>query len=168
MMIQVEKGKKYRARDGRGPAVVVSVIDGIAHVRYPDDRLCGVWKDSGRADLSREYPFDLVAEWTDEPATPVTKRDVLEKAIAAVADRGLNYGKPEDNFARIANLWNAHLENRGILPPNVASAITAGDVAAMMALMKIARLENDPSHLDSWVDLAGYAACGAEISVKGA
>jgi hypothetical protein len=38
------------------------------------------------------------------------------------------------------------------------------DVAQMMALMKIARLENDPSHLDSWTDLAGYAACGAEIS----
>ena len=34
----------------------------------------------------------------------------------------------------------------------------------MMALMKIARLQNMPSHLDSWVDLAGYAACGGEAT----
>lgn len=31
---------------------------------------------------------------------------------------------------------------------------------------KIARLENDPHHHDSWVALAGYAACGAEIELS--
>jgi len=38
------------------------------------------------------------------------------------------------------------------------------DVALMMALLKIARLKGNPIHGDSWVDLAGYAACGAESS----
>jgi hypothetical protein len=37
----------------------------------------------------------------------------------------------------------------------------------MCADLKLARLENQPDHMDSWVDLAGYAACGAEIAVDG-
>jgi hypothetical protein len=89
----------------------------------------------------------------------MTKAELLDAAKAAVADRGLNYGKPEDNFGRIADLWSVHLENRGI-----PAELTPADVAAMMVLLKIARLQNDPSHLDSWTDIAGYAACGAEIS----
>lgn len=102
-----------------------------------------------------------------------TKRDVLEKAIAAVADRGLNYGKPEDNFRRIARLWNAHLVNRhsdkaGGDTVTALPKLDEIDVALMMALMKIARLDNDPTHLDSIVDLAGYAACLGEISAKDA
>ena len=40
------------------------------------------------------------------------KADFLNAAQAAVADRGLNYGKPEDNFARIATRWRAHIFNR--------------------------------------------------------
>ncbi len=91
----------------------------------------------------------------------MNKKELLETAIDAVADRGLNYGKPEDNFDRIARLWNTHLTNRY----GVASTVMdASDVSMMMALMKIARLENQPDHMDSWVDLAGYAACGGEIA----
>lgn len=85
---------------------------------------------------------------------------VLNGAGQAVADRGLNYGKPEDNFGRIAALWRSHLGNRE------ACEITAVDVAIMLALVKVARLGNDPTHKDSWVDLAGYAACGGEVALK--
>jgi macrodomain Ter protein organizer (MatP/YcbG family) len=93
----------------------------------------------------------------------MTKAEVLDAAKAAVADRGLNYGKPEDNFARIAVLWNAYVRNKS-RDEDGLRRFSAADVAMMMALMKIARLQNDPSHLDSWIDIAGYAACGAEIS----
>jgi hypothetical protein len=34
----------------------------------------------------------------------------------------------------------------------------------MLDLMKTARLQNMPSHADSWIDKAGYAACGAETA----
>ena len=37
-------------------------------------------------------------------------------------------------------------------------------IANMMILLKVARLKSSPSHKDSWVDVAGYAACGAECS----
>lgn len=45
--------------------------------------------------------------------------------------------------------------------------ITAEDVAVMMALLKIARIGTGTATDDSWVDLAGYAACGGEIAAKG-
>lgn len=98
------------------------------------------------------------------PSSPktITKEELLDRAKATVADRGLNYGKPKDNFARIARYWNVHLQNRYGEP----TAIDAVDVALMMNLMKVARLDNEPRHLDSWIDMAGYAACGANIICK--
>lgn len=94
------------------------------------------------------------------PRTPMTKTKLLDDAKATVADRGVAYGGVEDNFARIARLWNMHLLNRS----GHEGKLTPGDVAMMMVLMKIARLENQPDHPDSWTDIAGYAACGAEIT----
>lgn len=41
--------------------------------------------------------------------------------------------------------------------------ITPLDVAMMMCLLKIARIKNGGGSGDSFVDLAGYAACGGEI-----
>jgi hypothetical protein len=89
----------------------------------------------------------------------VNKAELLDAAKAAVADRGLDYGSPEDNFGRIADLWEVHLRNR----KHQSARLTAADVAQMMVLIKIARLQNTPNHLDSWTDIAGYAACGADI-----
>ena len=88
------------------------------------------------------------------------KKDCLDAAIEATKDRGLNYGKPEDNFQRIADLWNTYIAGKR----DPMEGITPLDVANLMVLMKVARLQNSPGHLDSWVDIAGYAACGAEIA----
>lgn len=90
----------------------------------------------------------------------VDKAKLLDMAKEAVAGRGLNYGKPEANFERIARLFAVHVKNRyGVDVP-----FDAASVAMLCAYIKLARLENSPKHLDSWVDLAGYAACGAEIT----
>lgn len=88
----------------------------------------------------------------------------LNAAIAAVADRPNQYGKPEQNFERIANLWNAHVGNNDDTYKPGDIYFHPEDVAIMLALVKIARLEADPTHADSWIDLAGYAGCGAEVS----
>lgn len=90
----------------------------------------------------------------------ISKAELLDAAKEAVAGRGLNYGRLEDNFQRIANRWNVHLRNAY----GIAIEISPASVAIMCADIKIARLENQPAHLDSWIDLAGYAACGAEIA----
>jgi hypothetical protein len=78
--------------------------------------------------------------------------DLLDEAKKIVTGaRADSYGKVEDNFTRIAEFWSTF---KGI-------NFTAQDVAAMMALLKLARLANQPGHHDSVVDLAGYAACYA-------
>ena len=79
---------------------------------------------------------------------------VLQKAEAIVSgDREQDYGSPEDNFKRIAALWSAY----------TCADISAKDVAAMMVLVKIARVASGNAKDDNWIDIAGYAACGGEI-----
>lgn len=92
----------------------------------------------------------------------VTKVELLDMARATVADRGAHYGAPSENFERIAARWRAHIKNAfGVDVP-----LTAINVAVMHADVKLARLEHEPEHLDSWVDVAGYAACGADIATE--
>lgn len=109
-----------------------------------------------------------------------TRRAILDAADACVnGQRATDYGTPEDNFARIARLWNTHLANIGTrnlktigdelvdADEYLTRGFTPTDVALMLAMVKMARLANDPSHKDSWIDIAGYAACGAEcVGVK--
>lgn len=96
----------------------------------------------------------------------MTKDELLDAARQAVSDRGLNYGRPEDNFARIAALWNAYLGNKGMLVNATNEVLEGPDVALLLALVKVARLQNSPTHEDSWVDIAGYAACGADLTSR--
>ena len=89
----------------------------------------------------------------------INRKEVLDRADKCVnGDREGSYGSPEDNFARIAKMWNAYLGNtypRKDLKPS--------DVAAMLALLKIARIGSGNYKDDNWIDLAGYAACGGEL-----
>lgn len=94
----------------------------------------------------------------------MTRTEILACASQYVScDRNATHGEPEDNFAETASLWSAYLEGRWKqeLPP-----FTSEMVAAMMVLMKLARTYASPSHADHWIDIAGYAACGGEISTK--
>ena len=45
-----------------------------------------------------------------------------------------------------------------------ASTVTPAQVALCLIDLKLARLTRDPSHLDSIVDVAGYAACLREVT----
>lgn len=93
------------------------------------------------------------------------KADLLKEALHIVEKRGLNYGKPENNFARIASLWSVYFNQRGYI--DETDFVSETDVAILMVLMKVGRLMETPNHLDSWMDIAGYAACGAEVSRAG-
>jgi Domain of unknown function (DUF6378) len=94
----------------------------------------------------------------------MNRAECLKTAGDAVIARGTRYGTPEDNFERIARRWSSHLINAGIIAPG--QSLSAHNVAIMMCDLKLARLENDETHEDSWVDIAGYAACGAEITTE--
>lgn len=76
-----------------------------------------------------------------------TASDVVGK------DRQATHGRPEDSFTRIARMWSAYLDIE----------VQPHDVAALMVLLKLARIRENPTHDDNWIDLAGYAACGSEV-----
>lgn len=87
----------------------------------------------------------------------MNRANTLEKAKEIVCGHRENeYGSPEDNFKTIADFWSVY---KGV-------EFTANDVAMMMALLKIARIRTGTATDDSYVDLAGYAACGSEINSK--
>lgn len=60
------------------------------------------------------------------------RKEILEKAKACVTgSREQDYGAPEDNFKIIAEFWSTY----------TGCEIKNRDVAAMLALMKIARIK---------------------------
>lgn len=88
----------------------------------------------------------------------MTRKEVLKKAEDIVSlDRNFQYGEPEDNFSMIAKYWTTYLDMR----------ILSTDVANMMCLFKLARIQANKEHEDSYVDIAGYIACAAEIATRG-
>ena len=92
--------------------------------------------------------------------------EILEAAAKCVCgDREQDYGSPENNFFTIARMWSAYLS---ALPTdeNGDRCLKPKDVAAMLALLKIARIASGNAKEDNWVDLAGYAACGGEIETE--
>ena len=88
----------------------------------------------------------------------MTREDILTRAMTCVSgDREADYGSPEQNFKTIALFWSVYLQRLG------RGYLEDKDVAAMLALLKIARIASGHAKADNWVDLAGYAACGGEI-----
>lgn len=149
-----------------------------AHNAHSDRLPPNGW-DPERFVIARDLPIDHLMAVDDIEPSPFSvgsvsvvgqqsvdnKRVCLEAAIKAVTgDRALNYGRPEDNFDRIAQLWHAYFAIRQTTKGT--APVDAADIALLMALMKIARLAYANDHADSWVDLAGYAACGFDLTRK--
>lgn len=85
----------------------------------------------------------------------MNRAEILEAARQAVTvDRAATHGEVERNFELIAALWRAY----------IGVTVSPTDVALMLALLKIARAKLNPAHADNWIDLAGYAACGGELT----
>ena len=95
----------------------------------------------------------------EEKKMATTRKELLDKACSIVnGARDKSYGSPEDSFKCIGQMWNAYLGRR------LMKKLSSSDVAAMMALLKIARISSGIYSEDSWIDLAGYAACGGECA----
>lgn len=101
-----------------------------------------------------KYDKPKVYDNLEELRSGTKRAEILHEAESCICgQREQDYGSPENNFEIIANLWSDYLD----------AEITALDVAMMMCLLKIARIKNGGGTGDSFVDLAGYAACGGEI-----
>lgn len=85
--------------------------------------------------------------------------DVLERAISLIhGQRAKDYGDAQSSFQRMADLVNPIIKKAD-------SNLSASDMAIVMIQVKIARLQESPDHVDSWTDIAGYAALGAQLAV---
>ncbi|UJQ86577.1 hypothetical protein SEA_PENGUINLOVER67_55 [Mycobacterium phage PenguinLover67] len=111
------------------------------------------WTEPGHPEAPRYAmggPIGLAKD-----ARPERER-ILEEARRAISgERQRDYGPPTASFERIGKMWAAIL---GL------DEVTAEQYAMCMAAVKIGRLIESPNHRDSWMDLAGYAALGAEVA----
>lgn len=83
------------------------------------------------------------------------RTQAFNAAINKVTDeRGSVYGHPAIDFDRAARLKAVIAECEDPLARHTLEMIA----------VKIARLIQTPGHLDSWVDLAGYARCGVMVT----
>lgn len=116
--------------------------------------------------MTPNLPADLTVEERAALGLDPKKPSILLEAEAVVnGPRAQHYGPPARNHERIALLWSAFLNGRRCMDGGQAPAveISATEVALMMCLLKIARLQETAGHRDSLTDLAGYAACVAKI-----
>lgn len=109
-------------------------------------------------------PVEAPTETVDTPIVSpaaektVSRADILDRAKAIVTgDREQQYGKPEDNFAIIAELWGTYTGYK----------FSPVDVTMMMVLLKVARIKTGDYLTDNYVDICGYVACAGEIAGKG-
>lgn len=85
----------------------------------------------------------------------MNRETILKTALDIVTNgREETHGKPEDTFRKIAALWSTYL----------GLEITPANVAIMMVLLKVARQSAHDDVEDNYIDIAGYAACAAEIA----
>lgn len=100
---------------------------------------------------------------TDAVALTNRRSVLMEAADLVDGDRNNQYGDPIGDFKATADMWTAYLRRSlGVEIDN----LQPHDVAAMMGLLKISRIGWSPEKRDHWADLAGYAACGYDCSVR--
>ncbi len=94
------------------------------------------------------------------------RAEILDSAKKCVCeDRNGQYGEPEDSFKNIAGYWEVYLRHNCV-SQGADVCINPADVAMMMALFKIARIETAGMPIaDSYVDAVGYIACGGGIEL---
>lgn len=138
------------------------------NVQQSDGNFSSTWPEAYRNLVQRVSEYrsgnssgDTASNHSDVAVPMASERRreaILDDARRIITgERNVSYGEPEDNLSRIAILWDAYLGNRkhGFL-----SGIGPEDVAIMMTLMKIARLQHDKTNYDSWLDAVGYMAVG--------
>ena len=92
----------------------------------------------------------------------MNRTNILIAADSCITmDRAATYGDAEAGFDAIAKVWAAMAQVRGDRP------MGAADVAAHMIAVKLIRASTNPGHLDSWIDICGFAALAGEISSEG-
>ena len=83
--------------------------------------------------------------------------EILLSATDIIGDRGRVYGHPRVNQTRIAMR----------LQPRLEVPVTDYQACLAMVEVKLARLQETPDHIDSYIDACAYLALAAELSTEG-
>ena len=83
----------------------------------------------------------------------MTTWSILGHTAKVLEERRDDYGDPAEQFRAIADRWSLTL----------GTPITPSQVALCMIDLKLVRLTYDPGHVDSMVDVIGYAALLREV-----
>ena len=138
-------------------------------LRKVNDYLAETLTDPEWRDMIEEYKTILMTRESaeNEKHEPITREYILKEAARIVCyGRNTQYGEPEDSFRVIAALWTIYVAEK-CAPENAYVCIAPEDAAMMMALLKIARTASGVIHkADTYIDIAGYAACAAETAAN--
>lgn len=163
---EMQVGKTYRVVGDNGDGETsMSNYYGFFEDEYPiiipasdhPDAPCEPVSDHDLARIVNKLSDELrgVSSPPQPEPTHMSRDDILREAAQAVTvDRAATHGDMEDNFSNIAQIWSVRL----------GKTVTTEQVAIMMVDLKTVRAWGNPGHMDNWVDMAGYAACGGEIS----
>ncbi|MCZ8323077.1 MAG: DUF6378 domain-containing protein [Novosphingobium sp.] len=83
----------------------------------------------------------------------MTSWTILGHTAKVLEERRDDYGDPAEQFRAIADRWTITL----------GMPVTPAQVALCMIDLKLTRLTYDPGHIDSMVDVIGYAALLREV-----
>lgn len=124
--------------------------------------------DADWRDMIEEYKTILLSREAAvrEDQEKTTREYILREAARIVCgDRNEQYGEPEDSFRAIAGFWETYVREKCV-SPGADVCIQEADVAMMMVLLKVARAIYG-TKADTYIDIAGYAACAGEIAIDG-
>lgn len=81
-------------------------------------------------------------------------KQILTTSIDIIGSRAEEYGDASQSFSRASTIASTMLDK----------TITAYDVSIVLMAVKMARIAQNKSHMDSYVDLAAYTAFAAQFS----
>lgn len=115
------------------------------------------WEKYRRAGPQDRRVYGSNGDQAEVPTTGTKAEQLLTTALDVVRERRGTYGPPGEHFRRTVGLVNA------LFADKLREPLTEADWAQVMILDKLARHQGSAKSADTPVDLAGYAACLAEV-----
>lgn len=129
-------------------------------------RFSGAWTGTSGSLASWLVHVIRMVRYLEEQPVAVLPENIAEQlldiATRTIRQRRTIYGPPAEHFAKTVAAVNA------IFSHKLREPLTVADWAQIMILDKLARHQGAAKSADTPVDLAGYAACLAEVEAAGA
>lgn len=146
------------------PAVWLEDVDLVEAERLAR-RFSGAWTGtSGTLALFLVHAVNQIRYLEEQPVAVLPEtiaEQLLDTATRTIRQRRTTYGPPGEHFAKTVAALNA------IFSHKLREPLTVADWAQIMILDKLARHQGAAKSADTPVDLAGYAACLAEVEAEG-